>query len=189
MADLAVDDQSGSEVDESEIGIGLLLPTNKEAAETIKPGMSDFHDPATRWVSGRVAGWGQRLGRARLGRDMGRKVMGLGSLPTGVIVIAPVQGQMPRGRLDVVYRIGHQGRIKQRFQLLHIVPVGAGDHHADRDTLAVGQQVAFGAGFAPVGRVAPRGERLTGPPFLPSGALVRHPSAACQVNSRPTRSS
>lgn len=189
MAELTIDDESSSELEESEIGIGALFPAHEEAAEAVEPGVRDFDDPATGRMTVGMA-WGrERLGGTGLGRDMGDQVMVLGGPAAGVVVVAAVQDQMPLRRGGVVGRIGRERGVQEGFELLHIGAVGPGDYHADRNTPAVGQQVPFGAGFAPVRGVAAGGERFTGPPFLPSGALVRHPSAACQVRSSPTRSS
>jgi len=102
----------------------------------------------------------------------------------GLVIIASVQAQMLWLLLGGRRTRDHDA-IQGRLGQLHVGAIGAGDHHADRDALPLGQQVALGAGFAAVGGVAPGGERLAGPPFLPSGALVRQPSAACQVRPCP----
>jgi hypothetical protein len=43
MAELAVDDQDGGELDEGQGMLGLLLPAEEQAAETIEPAMPDLN--------------------------------------------------------------------------------------------------------------------------------------------------
>ena len=47
MAELAIDDEGGGELEEGEIGIGALLPANEEATEAVEPGVGDFNNPNT----------------------------------------------------------------------------------------------------------------------------------------------
>lgn len=55
MADLAVDDQNGRSLDESQIGAALFLPANKQAAEPVEPAMADLdHPPPGRMAIGVV---------------------------------------------------------------------------------------------------------------------------------------
>ena len=62
MAELAVDDERGGEVEEREIVLGQLFPADQEATEAIKPGVRDFHDPAARRMAVRMPGRWEWLG-------------------------------------------------------------------------------------------------------------------------------
>jgi len=62
MAQFAIDDEDGGELDQREVVVGLLLPTDEQATEAVEPGMGDFDDPAPGWMTGGVTGRGQRLG-------------------------------------------------------------------------------------------------------------------------------
>jgi len=103
MAELAIDDEGGGQVDEAEVGGGSFLPAGQPAAEAVEPTVGDLHDPAPRRVAVRMPGWGQRRRRARLGRDVGGIASG-GSLGAArLVVVAPIQDQVRRsgrGRLD-----------------------------------------------------------------------------------------
>src|SRR5215211_3411661 len=138
MAQLAVDDEDGGELDEAEVVAGPLLGAGQEAPEAVEPAVAGLHHPSP-W---RV-GWG-----------------GL-----------------------------NHGRVEEVSEFLHDVAVRSGDHDRDRDPLRLGQEVALGARFSPIGGGSPGGPGLAGTPFLPNGALTMHPSAACQSHSRPTSAS
>ena len=138
MAELAIDDERGSELEEGEIGVGTLFPANQEAAEAVEPGMSDFDHPATGRMAVGMAWRRERLGGAGLGRDMRDQMMVLGSLAAGVVVIAAVQDQMPHGQGGIVFGIGRERGVQEGFELLHVGAVGPGDHHAEGNTPAIG---------------------------------------------------
>jgi hypothetical protein len=57
----------------------------------------------------------------------------------------------------------HDDRVQGLRRQRHIGPVGPLDHDRDRDALALGQQIAFGAALAPVGGIGPRGAPRVGP--------------------------
>jgi hypothetical protein len=118
--------------------------------------------------------------------------MGASRVATGIIVVAPIQAQ--RGALLVRGLVGdgrdldHKG-IEQGIELLHVGPIGPGHDTSHGHAFALGQQVALGAAFPPVDGVAAGAFGFSGSPFLPSGALIKQPSADCQWRSRPTNSS
>lgn len=85
-----------------------------------------------------------------------------------------------------LFRPCDHATIEQSVQHLHVVAVRPGEHHGQRQPAPVGQEVALGATFPPVGGVAPGRFRLAISPLFPSGALTMHPSAACQVQSMPS---
>ena len=55
MAELAVDDKDGGELDEAEVVGGLLLPADQQAAEAVEPAVRDLHHPAARGMAVGVA--------------------------------------------------------------------------------------------------------------------------------------
>src|SRR5204863_7008595 len=87
MAQLAVDDQDGGELDEGEVVGGLLLPAHQQAAETIEPAVAGLHDPAARRVAVRVAGWRQGLLGAALRGDVRGVAPAGGRLAAGGVVV------------------------------------------------------------------------------------------------------
>lgn len=87
----------------------------------------------------------------------------------------------PRGTLQ-------QAGITPVLQLLQVGPVGRGDDAGQRHAFARGQQMALGPPCAPIRGGAARACGCSGPPFLPSGALIKQPSADCPGHSRPTSS-
>src|SRR5687768_1288098 len=102
MADLAIDDEDGGEVDEAEVGRGAFLPANEQPAEAVEPTVGHLHHPAPRRVPVGVAGRWQRRGGTGFGRDVGAVATGSGLLPAGWIVVPTVQRQLRRrgrGRL------------------------------------------------------------------------------------------
>lgn len=182
MANLAIDDQDRGDVAEAEIVARLLLRPRQQPSESIEPTVRDLDHPAAGRMAIGVAWRRQWGGRARLGRDVRRVPAGGRRLAAGGVVIAAVEREMRWGRRG---RFDHR-RIEQRRQLGHVGPIGSRHDEGDRQAFGFGQQVPFGAGFAAIGRIAPRGLRRARPPFLPKGALTMHPSAACQVQSSPT---
>jgi len=52
MAELAIDDEAGGELDEGEVILGHLLPADEQAAEAVEPAVPDFDHPASRRVAG-----------------------------------------------------------------------------------------------------------------------------------------
>jgi hypothetical protein len=157
MAEFAVDDQAGRELDKAQIVIGVLLPTNKQAAEAVKPAVRHLHYPAARWVPIRLPGWGQRLRRARLGWDVRGVAMCCRRFPARDVIVAAVQAQVPRD----VWRGFDDLRVEQVTQFLHVGAVGPGEDGGEGHALAVGQQVPLDAafprsvGFAPVACASP----------------------------------
>src|SRR5579875_2097609 len=105
MTQLAIDDEAGRQLQEAEVVGGLLLPTNQYAPETVEPGVTDLHHPAARRVTLGVAGWGQRLCRAGLARDVRRVAAAGRGLSADIIVVAAIQAQVRR----VGRRVGRRG--------------------------------------------------------------------------------
>ena len=71
MAELAVDDQDGGQLDEAEIVRCFLVPARQHSAEAVKPRVRHLHHPAPRRMAIGVAGWGVRR-FLRRGLDKGR---------------------------------------------------------------------------------------------------------------------
>ncbi len=68
MADLAVDDQHGGELDEAQVGGGPLLPARQQPAEPVEPAVRHLDHPPPGRVALRVTRGRQGALRARLGR-------------------------------------------------------------------------------------------------------------------------
>src|SRR3954447_1847017 len=96
MADLAVDNEDGRDVTEAEVATGLFFRARQQAPETIEPAMRHLHHPTPRRVTIGVSRWWQWGGLAPLGRDVHRVTPHDCRLPTGLVVIAPVQRQLGR---------------------------------------------------------------------------------------------
>ena len=67
MADFAVDDEDGGELDEAEVVLAVLLPAGQQAAEAVEPAVADLDHPAPRRMPLRIAGRRQRLAALALG--------------------------------------------------------------------------------------------------------------------------
>jgi len=188
MADLAVEDEDCRELDEAEVVGDLLVPADEQAAEAVEPTVRDFDDPTTRGVAVGMVGRRQRPFRGRFGRDVRGIAVAGGRFAAGRIVVAAVQTKVTCGARC---GWGHgQGQCaKQGVELLHVVAIGLADDHGERNPRPIRQQVALGPALPTVSRVTPGGFRRTGPPFLPSGALTKQPSADCQCQSSPIASS
>ena len=152
----------------------LLLPADQQAPEAVEPGVPDLHDPAARRVARRVGrAGGSGLRRTGLGRDVRRVAVGGGGLAAGVVVVAPVQAQVARrGWPSASVAAGASmtcasSRSASRFMSVRLAPEMM---HGQRHAVPVGQQVALGAAFAPVGGVAPGRFRLAGSPLFPERA-------------------
>ena len=93
MADLAVDDEAGGQLDEAEVVARLLLPADQQPPEAVEPAVPDLHHPAPRRVAVGVPRRRQRLRRARLGRDVRRVAAGAAVVAARGVVVAPVQAR------------------------------------------------------------------------------------------------
>src|SRR5215204_4174449 len=185
MAQLAVDDEDGGELDEAEVVAGPLLGAGQEAPEAVEPAVADLHHPSPRRVAIRGGGRWERPVRAHLGRDVRGIAPRRRLVPARCVVVPPVQDELWRASWGGL----NHGRVEEVSEFLHVVAARSGDHDRDRDPLRLGQGVALGARFSPIGGVSPGGLGLAGTPFLPNGASTMHPSAACQSQSRPTSAS
>jgi hypothetical protein len=67
MAQFAIDDEDGGELDQREVVVGLLLPTDEQAAEATEPGMGDLDDPAPGRMAVGIAGGGSGCALLALG--------------------------------------------------------------------------------------------------------------------------
>src|SRR4051794_7203432 len=99
MAELAIDDQDRGQLDEAEVVGGLLLPADEQAAEAVEPTVPRLHDPAAGWVAVGVAGRGQGLGGAGLGRDVRGVAVADGRLAAGGVAVA--DGRLAAGGVVV----------------------------------------------------------------------------------------
>lgn len=186
MAQLAVDDEAGRQLDEGEVVLGLLFPTDQEPPEAVEPGMRDLHHPPSRGMADGITGWRQGLRGTGLGGNVGDGAPDPGRLPADGVVVAPIEAQVRavvRGRRGWT---GKDGGVKEVGEFLHVVAIGAGQDDGDGHAPSLGQRVPLGATLAPVGGVAAGRLRLAQSPLLPNGAFTKQPSAACHCQSRPT---
>jgi len=123
----------------------------------------------------------QALSNLKMEAQLTQSSLDLGATMTlRALLVGCVLGQ--RGQRD-------HARVEQGLQAFHVCAIGLGDNGRQRHPRPVGQQRAFGATCAPIGGVGPRPFGFPGPPFLPSGALIKQPSALCPWRLRPTKSS
>ena len=122
--------------------------TDAQLAEGGQPGMCAFHDPAM--ASEPVVAFDSSASDSIL--DASAPEM----LPTARKVVALVRMQLARPAAWPAALSSHIGQgIDQLLEDHRVVPVGAGDAEHQRDALAVRDEVALAAEFAPVGRVGP----------------------------------
>ena len=202
MAHFPVDNQAGRQLDTAQIIGRFAFTARLEAPEAVEPGVADLDHPAPWRMPVRIARRGQRLRCTGLGRDVTGVAMRGRRRPAVGVVVAAIQAQMAfrrvagrvtgrvtSSRCDRPRRIRQHPRVQQGGQLLPVRAVGARQHGRQGDAFAVRQQVAFDAGFAPVGGVGAGRFSLTSRPFFPPGDRIRQPSAACHSQSPPTVSS
>ncbi len=176
-------------MDEAEVAVGELVPSDEESAKAVEPGMADFDHPAPWRMTLGIAWRGERLLGRGFGRDVRRVAMLLCLFSARRVVVAAIQAQVLlglHGLLLWLHGLFHQGGIQQLAQLLHVMAIGSRKHNRHRNACPIGQEVALGAALCAVGGVASRGLRLSLDPLFWPGALMRHPSAACHSNCSPT---
>ena len=167
-------DQGASELDEGQVVVGLPLPTDEQAAETVVPSVGPLDDPSP----GRAANATEqrRLSSpASVGDDPPAPQANVNDL----VVVALVQAAMDRpppmwrAASGVVYRVQCHP---------HVGHIGPAEHDAERDPFRVREEMAFRATLGPIGGVSAR-------VIPPLGALTMTPSSAVHIQSMPTWSS
>ena len=168
---------------ERNVVLWLLVPTNQDAAEAIHPTMGAFHHPPSRPFACFVF---DLLSLFTSGANMGRKAKFFQNLAHRLIIIAFVQTHPLRlfwGWLRALHHHPLDGFAGQ----LHIVPVRPIHSQANGHTMPISQQAAFDPAFATVGGISPGFfPRLTGlclapRPYLTSPSRSR---LARQIASR-----
>jgi hypothetical protein len=168
--------QSTGELNEGEMIFGGALPPDPQPAKVVVPAIGSFDDPAPRLLAADGAGEGGLSPTPDMWPDAASA-----SLPFGLVVVIPfVQAEILR--TSGPSRCTQWNRVERPAYHVHVVDVGPGERHRQRDALAVGQDVAFGAEFCAIGRVGAREV----PPF---GALTLALSSDAQSHSMPTLSS
>ena len=67
MADLAVDDEDGGELDKAQVVAGLFLGARQQPAEAVEPAVADLHHPPPRRVAVGIARGGRGPSALALG--------------------------------------------------------------------------------------------------------------------------
>lgn len=123
-------------MEESEIVLSLLLPTDKNTAKAVHPAMGAFDDPAACPLVGiacQVARFfitgANMSGKSEFGQDR----------PYLIVIVTPIQTQtlwLVRGG----FRSGDNNTVQRSLHQFHIMAVGSFNHQAQRYALTVGQQ-------------------------------------------------
>ena len=148
MANFAVADQAGGEVDEGQLVRGLLLPAEEQAAAAGAPTVRHRDHPAPWRVAVGVAGWRQRLCRAGLGREVRDGAARAGRRAAGAVVVATIQAPLTldqRRAFGRPHRVRDDLRIEQVGQVLHAGALRPREDRGDRDAPPLGQQVPLTA--------------------------------------------
>lgn len=155
---------------------GGTFPPDPQPAKVVVPAIGSFNDPTPRLLAA------DGTGESGLSPTPNMRPDAAGaSLAFGLVVVVPFV------QAEVLRTSGSSGRtqwnrVERSADHVHVVDVGAGERHRQRDALAVGQNVAFGAEFCAIGRIGAREV----PPF---GALTLALSSDAQSHSMPTLSS
>jgi hypothetical protein len=168
--------QGTGELNEGEMMVGTPLPPDPQPATVVVPAVGSFDDPSPGLLATDGAGEGGLSATPNVRLDAT-----IASLAFGLLVVVPfVQAEILRTS-SPSWRTQRNG-IERRAHHVHVVDVGPGECHRQRDALALGQDMAFCAEFCAIGRIG-AGEV---PPF---GALTLALSSDAQSHSMPTLSS
>ena len=141
------------EMKHSQVVFDFLLPTDKQAAETIEPGMGALYHPTPRPVGGYSFFLSDFLPASA---DMGGVSPFRQNIPDLIIVISLIKAHILRLLFRWLRSVYHH-RLQSCFRQLHIVPVRPGSRHRNGDTVTFRQQTALRAYLPPVSGVAPGG--------------------------------
>ena len=137
---------------EGDVILGLLFPTNQNTSEAVQPTVGSLHDPAPGPLAGLFRDF---LGLLTPRANMSRKTELNQGISHFLIVVSFVQTHILRLFLrwfwtvynDALYRLPHQ---------FHIVAIGPFYRQTNRHAVPLGQKAPFGALLAPVGGVSAR---------------------------------
>ena len=168
--------QGTGELNEGEMIFGGTLPPDPQRAKVVVPAVGSFDDPAPRLLASNGTGEGGLSPTPNVRPDAT-----IARLAFGLLVVVPFV------QAEVLWTSGpsrrtQRNRVERPADHMHVVDVGPGERHRQRDALAVGQDVAFCAEFCAIGRIGAREV----PPF---GALTLALSSDAQSHSMPTLSS
>lgn len=165
-------------MEHGEVVLGLLLPADEEAPESVEPGVGSFDDPAT----GTIAGFGLERGHFfAAGSQVQREAELVGELPDLREVIALVQTE-PLWPFDGRPRAPDGDRFKRLARELEVVAVSFARDDAQGNAGSISEEralrpfLALSVGLGPVSSP-------------PRGALVIAPSSASQSQSTPCSAS
>lgn len=152
---------------------GGALPPDPQSAKVVMPAVGSFNDPAPRLLAADGASEGGLSPTPNMRPDPASA-----SLAFGLVIVVPFV------EAEVLRAAGPSRRtqwncVERPADHVHVVDVGSRERHRQRDALAVGQDVAFGAEFCAIGRIG-AGKV---PPF---GALTLALSSDAQSHSMPT---
>ena len=168
--------QGTGELNEGEMIFAGTLPSDPQRTKVVVPAIGSFNDPAPRLLAADRPGEGGLSPAPNVRPDAASA-----SLAFGLVVVVPlVQAEVLRA--SGPSRRTQWNRVERLADHVHVVDVGPGERHRQRDALAVRQDMAFGAEFCAIGRIGAREV----PPF---GALTLALSSDAQSHSMPTLSS
>ena len=152
------------------------LPPDPQRAKVVVPAVGSFDDPPPRLLAS------NRARESRLSPAPNVRLdAASASLAFGLLVVVPfVQAEVIR--TSGPSRRTQGNRVERPADHVHVVDVGPGERHRQRDALTVSQDMAFCAEFCTIGRIG-AGEV---PPF---GALTLALSSDAQSHWMPTLSS
>jgi hypothetical protein len=147
---VAEGDDGASEVEECEVVLGFLLPSDEQSAVAVEPGEGAFHDPAVCVLGGLV---GESGGFVVACFDDRGEVEGVADVDGGALAVSAVKADHPT---CWGWGVGFELlRVKCLAEEQEVGGVGGADHDGGGDTAAVYQEAAFGAVFGSVGGLGP----------------------------------
>ena len=161
-------------MDERHVVRCLRVPADAQRAEVVVPAVRALDHPATR-APAPARAW-PLAASSKMWLDAAHANRGFGI----VVVVAFVEAEILRSTRAARRRDDHS--IERRGDHPLVVDVRAGQRHGDRDSATVGEDVAFRAEFATIGRIWPR-------KIPPLGALTEALSSEAQAQSMPRCSS
>src|SRR5262249_4066852 len=150
--------------------------TNSQPAEVVVPAIGAFNDPPSRFLSANGPGQRGLPPTSYVGRDVPFACFPLRLCVVVSLIEADVVGSATTtslGNHDSIERLASHG---------HVMDVGTGQRHAERDAVSVGEHMALGTEFRTIGRIGP-GE------FPPFGAFTDALSRDAHAQSMPLTSS
>ena len=171
----AIGDECTSQVNEGQVMIGPRLPSDPQCAKVVMPAVRPLDDPAPRFAS-----HASLQGRLTTAPDMGDDPAQASSHLAIRVVISLVETQIARTTRPS--RCAKRDRIQRRSDQPLVVDIRSRYGDRERNAAAIGQDMAFGTEFGPIGGVGAREV----PPF---GAFTLALSREAHCQSMPRCSS